>query len=437
MDQQQDVTELLDAITWGRRIVEVYNGQGNKVTYVMRPLTLEERNMGNYIYKRAKDDALTRGLLSRDDLTKQAIEQQLWKSAYQDDFKALRNELAQQLKERDYEERTKMLDSKGRPKRQSPTPKLKKINKKIAYISETIRHLDTIYTQFIELPSVEYQAECERGSYFLRCAALSFPEMQQVWSSLDELNNEEDTHLVGNLMRAYYNESIADDAAIRRVARSGFWRCKWIASKKNRGVRTLFDREMFDLTMDQFRLVHWSLVYDSAFESMDAPSDKVIEDDKLFDRWLEEQHQKREKERKQSAFDKKISKLDKKGNANEVGFSVQGEFCQECTCGVKTQAEARGADKRGHMHDPSCPYGVFLYYDRNKKQTRVEDIQSTNPDSVRKLHGSEQKRLAAAGSEGVEEQYLRGDKARSALGMETKYHSKGEINKQTKGRALS
>ena len=435
MDKEQDVTELLDAIIWGRRIVEVHNSEDERKTYVFRPLTLEEKNMGNYIHKQAMRDAKDQGLLTRDELKRQAIKQELWKASYDSDLRLLREELGRQLELRDIEEKANMLDGRGRPKRSSPTGKLKRLDERIAHITTTIRKLEADYTNHIELPSSEYQAECERGNYFLRCATLSFPEMNQVWDTMDDLKGETDTKLVASLMRTYYNESIADEAAIRRVARSGFWRCKWMGSKKNRGVKTLFDREMYDLTLDQFRLVYWSQVYDSAYESMESPSDAVIEDDKLFDRWLEDQHNKREQERKKSAFDKEASKHNKTTNAHEVGFSVVGEYSEECTCGIKEQAEARGYDKRGHIHDPSCPYGVYLYYDKDKKMEKVEDIQSANPDNVRKLLGSEQKHLAAKGEDGMEEQALRGDKARTTLGMGTSYHGPGDLSKGKQGRA--
>lgn len=435
MDEQQDTTELLDAIIWGRRIVDVFNREDELVTYVLRPLSLEERNMGNYIHKRALGRAKDEGHLTRDELTKQAITQELWKATNADDLRKLRSELAVQLKLRDEEMRTKMLDGQGRRKRQSPTSRLKKLDAKIASISKTIHELEATYTQHIELPSAEYRAECERGDYFLRCSTLSFPEMAQVWSTMDQLKEEEDTVLIGRLMREYYNDSLVDEAAIRRIARSGYWRCKWMASKKNRGVKTLFDREMYDLTLDQFRLVYWSQIYDSAFESMEAPSDRVIDDDALFDKWLEQQHQKREAERKKSEFDKKFAGNDKKAKANEVGFSIIGEYCWECHCGVKDEADERGADKRGHLHAPSCPYGVFLYYDEDTKRRKIEEVQSANPENVRKILGNEQKRLAEAGTDGIEEQHLRGDKTRSVLGLGTSYHAKGEPGKGKQGRA--
>ena len=59
MDKEQDVTELLDAIIWGRRIVSVDNRAGERQVFVFRPLTLEERNMGNYLYAKSDQPKFT------------------------------------------------------------------------------------------------------------------------------------------------------------------------------------------------------------------------------------------------------------------------------------------------------------------------------------------------------------------------------------------
>ena len=73
-----------------------------------------------------------------------------------------------------------------------------------------------------------------------------------------------------------------------------------------------------------------------------------------------------------------------------MAFNVQGEFCEKCTCGRKEQAEARGSDKRGHAHDPSCSYGVYVYYNKDKKAQKVEEIQSANPERTRRVLANEQ-----------------------------------------------
>ena len=417
-DEEQDVSELLDAIVWGHRIVEVSDKAGNEQSFVLRPLTLEERNMGNYVYKQTikREQRLS----TRKQLTKNAIDNDLWKASYEKEAKLLREELVKITNELDELE-------EANKKRRSPTTPLKRLRKRFVYLQDTLKEIDSNYIRYIELPSIEYHAECERGNYFLHCSACSFPDMKQVWSTLQNLKDETNTTLVALLLNAYYNEVIADEATIRRVARAGIWRCKWMGAKKNRGVKTLFNREMYDLTADQFRLMYWSQIYDSAYESMEPPSDSVINDDKLFDRWLDEQHQKRKQEQKKSAFNKKVSHLTK--DSDEVGFNVQGKFCEECSCGIKEQAEARGSDKRGHLHDPSCSYGVYLYYNQKTKIEKVEEVQSANSEMTRKVLAGEQKRLAKIGVDGIEEQYLRGDKTRTALGLSTTTHGAGEYSK--------
>ncbi len=439
MDEEKDAMELLDAIIWGRRIVEVPKSEDELSTFVLRPLTLEERNMSNYVYEQSIKRNKQEGLLTREQCVKEAVKHDLWKPAYEEEVKLLRKALVKvtDLLEKEEEANKTRLERLKRTEefkdlKDPITGKLKSLRIRFIGLVSAIAKIDSDYAQYIELPSAEYQAEIERGSYSLRCAALSFPEMQQVWTSLEDMGKEEDTRLVSSLLRAFYKDTIADESEIRLVARSGFWRCKWMGSKKNRGVKTLFGREMYDLTLDQFRLVYWSQVYDSAYESMEAPTDEVIEDDKLFDRWLEEQNNKRKQDRKKSAFNKKVSHLTKDGQ--EVGFNVQGEFCETCTCGIKEQAEAGGNDKRGHAHDPSCSYGVYLYYNKDKKATRVEEVQSANPERTRRVLGNEQRYLAKHG-DGVEEQFLRGDKTRTVLGLPTTTHGAGEYGKGTRGRA--
>lgn len=440
MDKEKDVAELLDAIVWGRRIIEIPRGEDQQSTFVLRPLTLEERNMSNYVYQQGLRQHKLRGILARETLVKDAIRYGLWKPAYDEEAKLLSEELLKVTPELEKEEQVNVtrLERLSRTEEfrdlENPiTGKLKSLRLRSTSLQNTIDQINSDRAQYIDLPSAEYQAEIERGNYCLRCATLSFPEMDQVWGSLEDLEKETNTRLVASLLNAYYKDTIADESEIRQVARSGFWRCKWIGSKKNRGVKTLFNKEMCDLTLDQFRLVYWSQVYDSAYESMDAPSDEVIDDDKLFDRWLEEQNQKRKQDSKQSAFNKKVSHLTQKGQ--EAGFNVQGEFCETCTCGIKEQADARGADKRGHAHDPSCSYGVYLYYSKDKKAAKIEEIQSANPERTRRVLANEQKRLARMGVEGVEEQHLRGDKTRGALGLPTTTHGAGEFGKGKQGRA--
>lgn len=414
----KDLASLSDAIVWARRIVEV-----DDQAYVFRPLTLEERNMANYIHDQAIIKCKKNGMLTRDQLTKGIIKQGLWKHSYSNDVELLREELLK-LKE-------KLKDAeKENKRRQKPSTKYKRLTSRIVYVAERIQEIDITFTQYIELPSVEYSAEYDRGIYSLHCATQSFPDMKQLWPEYNNLQEEKDTVKVGKLMRLFYDVQIAEESDIRELARSGMWRIKWMGSKKNRGVKTLFDREMYDLTLDQFRLVYWSQIYDSAFEAMEPPSDHVLENDELFDEWLEEQSEKRKQDRNSSDFDKKItSKRGKDGH--ELGITVNGYWCEECRCGVKTMK-----NRRGHLHARSCSYGVFIYYNKETIANKVEEVQSTNPKTVRQILGREQQILADAGGDLIEEQVLRDSlQTRAQLGLTTNIIGDQAQDRAKQGRA--
>lgn len=398
---EKDMGELLDALAWGHRIVEV-DGEHQ---FVFRPLTLQERNVANLVHQQALSLGKSQRLLPRKELEKQAIKAGLWKSSYSADLRLLREELITRKSELDEEK-------KANAKRQTETARAKNLRSRVEYLIQQVSHLDVLQTQHLELPSLEYFAERERGIYALSRATMTFPEMEQRWNSLEALKNEEDTVLVAKLLNLYYDSRIADEAEIRKLARSPIWRIRWLGSKKNGGVKTLFGRDMYDITLDQFRLVYWSQIYDSAFESLDSPSDEVVENDKLFDQWLEDQANKRKQEKKKSEFEKSIAKTP---DGQEIGMDSNGFYSEECTCGVKNMRKSLG-----HLHNPNCPYGVFMYYNRDKKQARVEEVQSANPDNMRRLLAKEQKMLAGM-ADGIEEQHLRADPTtRSAFGMPTK-----------------
>ena len=398
---EKDITEVLDAIAWAHRIVPAGDGQ-----YVFRPLSLQERNVSNHIHAEAMRRGKLDGRKTKDELKKDALRKGIWKINYDSDLKLLKEELQTALTEQE------KLEQQAKGKRQAPSA-LITIRKRVEFLRTTIEQLDQTYSSCIELPSLEYYAEQERAHYAIAHATLTFPGMQRKWPTLSDLLDEKDTTLVHMLINAYYRMEIADETTIRAAARSPVWRIKWSGAKKNGGVRTLFGRDMFDLTLDQFRLVYWSQIYDSAFESMEPPTDEVVSDDKLFDEWLEAQAEKRKQANAKANLDKKTKDLK---DGQEVGMMVDGFYSEKCTCGVKEMKNARL-----HKHAPSCPYGVFLYYqgDSKKKQKEVESIQAANPEHVRKLLAKEQETVAKKGV--VAEQDLRRDDAtRAALGMPTK-----------------
>lgn len=403
MTESDDLDETLDEIAWAHRIVDI----NEDTIVVFRPLSLKERNIANFIHSKALKEGKKSGILSREELTKRAIDIGIWGPTYTNDM----NILKQEVTTIESEIQEEQSSNKGR---RTPTSKLKKLQDRHEFVKNKVEKLSATYLHHIEIPSIEYQAENERAYYLVATSTLSFPEMERLWPTLQDLKEETRTGFVVNIINQYYKAGLATEEQIRKVARAAIWRIKWNASKKNGGAKTLFGREMYDITTDQFRLIYWSQIYDSAYESMEPPSDDVIDNDKLFDEWLLQRAEKSKQEAKKRDVDNKLSKAS--SNGSEVGIDVNGFYSEMCSCGVKDDPS-----KKGHYHAANCPHGVYVYYADEKKKSNIENIQSANPDDIRRILANEQKRLAESG-DGIEEQHLRTDtKTRSMMGMSTKF----------------
>jgi len=85
----------------------------------------------------------------------------------------------------------------------------------------------------------------------------------------------------------YYRDNDVSSPQIRELARTEPWRVYW-CSAKNTGS-DLFTRPLAEITDLQYALLHWSRVYDYAFECMNPPSDEVVENDDAFDAWYQQE----------------------------------------------------------------------------------------------------------------------------------------------------
>ena len=94
-----------------------------------------------------------------------------------------------------------------------------------------------------------------------------------------------------------YNAEILDDKDIREISKSYGWRMIWNGGKDSREI---FPLPACDLTDMQKSLISWTRMYDSIYESMETPSDEIIEDDYAIDGWFIAQRRKRDDDRKSS-----------------------------------------------------------------------------------------------------------------------------------------
>ena len=111
-----------------------------------------------------------------------------------------------------------------------------------------------------------------------------------------------------------YRENTYEDSLIREICRNEPWRSLWFT--KDHLTEKLFLQINRDITVNQQNLITWSKTYDNIHESIDCPSEDVINDDDMLDGWFIFQGRKRKQERKEKEFDNKIS--DKIKNSEEV-----------------------------------------------------------------------------------------------------------------------
>ena len=121
-----------------------------------------------------------------------------------------------------------------------------------------------------------------------------------------------------DIINKYYSKYWEINSRVREVAKSVDWRNVWFGVKEK-----LFDNNPSSFTDLQHNIISWSYYYDNINESMDRPSQDVIEDDIALDGWNEQQKRKRQEEEKQKQAEDMLP--DNIGNAGEVFIPVRNK----------------------------------------------------------------------------------------------------------------
>ena len=124
-----------------------------------------------------------------------------------------------------------------------------------------------------------------------------------------------------NVIIEIWQESLASEPLVRSLSRCDIWKSIW--ANKGFGFSLFLNKPEHDLTINQRNLITWSRVYDNIQESLDCPSDKVIEDDDMLDGWFLIQQSKREKEKMEQEAEKLSGPTSKMADASHV-FIPQG-----------------------------------------------------------------------------------------------------------------
>lgn len=243
------------------------------ITYLVKDPTPYYVYMASVYYQEIYDTLINRGIPTENEVLALLLEKNLWSSEQDKEIEDLLKNTTQL--------------QRGIAKARFQTNEKKRLQ---AYLDKTRARIEYLYKKKNSLLSstAEYLAKIESFKQLLFWLTYDM-QNNRVWTDWDKFTKSDDG-LISNLVnKAFFSDDI-DSTKIRALARNDPWRSVWIAANK---TGNLFPHPMSEATNYQRLLVTWSLIYDNAYESMDAPSQDIIDNDDLFDIWLEEQNNKR------------------------------------------------------------------------------------------------------------------------------------------------
>lgn len=261
----------------------------NDLELIIVPPTFEQSLRASRLYQKAHDQAYADDIMTEDETLEWMIEKDLW--TYEDDekIKGLEKDI-ERLKVEIYnarnndqlKERIRLYIRAGEKQLQE------KMQEKNQYFNNTCEGIASI----------------EKTSYLIKSTTYLNKE----------LYNFDDVSMSYVLME--WQNSLISEKQCRELARTEPWKSLWTI-KDSAKVELFENPKDTDLTYNQKNLVIWSQMYDGVQESLDCPTNDVIEDDDMLDGWFIIQGKKRDKERAEKEFENNV-KSDKIKNASEV-----------------------------------------------------------------------------------------------------------------------
>lgn len=250
------------------------------------PPTICQEYDANEIYMESYKECLLDGFLTEEDLEDWMIKKGLWSEEKSEQLKKTEKDI-DSLKVQIFENRSQeALREKARSLLRAAEMFLKELEKeKEQYQSNTcegIAYNDKSISLF------EWGCYCDDKPY-------DFPN--------------------DNVASLYFKwaTKVLKQESIRELARTDPWRSHW-ALRDSAEIFANNDRE---LNIDQKNIIIWSQLYDNIQESMDCPSQDVIDDDDMLDGWMIVQKKKNESERANAEIESRITNP-KISNAQEV-----------------------------------------------------------------------------------------------------------------------
>jgi hypothetical protein len=308
----EELSNYITKISSGKDYI--YIEDRNTFVVIQYP-TNNIKQQATLIYEAAYEDALKEGLLPLKDFEKLLEERGIFTKEDTDNLAKLRGKLEAQ----------QVLLSKTVKVKANQT----RIKNVIYQLQDEIN--DLVYKKHSKLMmSAESKAE-EVMNQYMCWASLYDMSNNLLWPTYQEYMQAPPSDVKNQALSSFiYLLNGLNTDIIRFIARSTLWRIRYNTSMKTSEV--LFGRPVAEYTTDQLNLVYWSNFYDSIYNMMpdQRPSDDVIEDDDLLDKFMEEYY----KELSNEASIARSTRAKNKGpmsafDAEEVIITQSNELYQE------------------------------------------------------------------------------------------------------------
>lgn len=248
--------------------------------------TIEDEYEANELFQDAYDKALMESIFTEEEMWDWMKERDLWSDEKDEKIKGVEKDI-EKMKVGIFENRlnTAMVDQARRLLRGAEKVLAKLKAEKTELFSKTAEGL-----AFNEKCLFLFEKCCFVGNEPLDC-----------------------TDIDSSALFFDYNQMLLKETQLRELARNDPWRLHWLMREHS---PLFLNKDGRELSVDQKGILVWSNMYDNIQESMDCPTEDVINDDDMLDGWFIIQRKKQESERAKTEMEKRTN--EKIANSDEI-----------------------------------------------------------------------------------------------------------------------
>lgn len=256
----------------------VYVVKQQGLIFTIRTPFLEDECIANEVFVEAYDKARADDFMTEEEMYSWMEDREIWTNEQEKKLEKHRVD-CDDLK-------VKIFEQKSNKKNQDF------FRQNLRNCEASLNNLEAEKNEFLSKTCEGLAAESRALALFERCIYIG-----------NERANLEDV-LVHNLFLEH-NSMFLREAESREIARNEPWRLIWLFKDQH----TLFAqlREGREMSTDQKNLLVWSQMYDNIQESMDCPTENVINDDDALDGWFIVQRRKQESDKAKSELESRTS----------------------------------------------------------------------------------------------------------------------------------